>query len=167
MVSELPLLTKESDVSMFSDIGQFIKINECNLFVTYNTICFKDAARIMVELGDWRIASIRDIEKYQKEIREILNDETDKSMDMNVWVSDLIELETGPLNIPKYYSCDMRLGSPKNGSIALHEQCYIGLFFSGVKCDYEEQTLPLFDDDDETPVGHGNLDWLISVLRPK
>jgi hypothetical protein len=129
---------------MLSDIGQFIKLDECNIFVTHKAISFQDAVKLMVELGDWRIASIKDIERYRIEVREILNE-----IDKTVWVSDLIELETGPLNIPKYYSCDMRLNSPKNGSIALQEHCYIGLFFSGVKGDYEEQNPRLFDDDDD------------------
>lgn len=130
---------------MLSDIGHFIKLDDCNIFVTHQAISFGDAVKLMVELGDWRIASIKDIEKYQREVREILNE-----IDKTVWVSDLIELETGPLNIPKYYSCDMRLSSPKNGSIALHEHCYIGLFFSGVKCKYEEENPHLFDDDNNS-----------------
>ena len=132
---------------MLPDIGHFIKLDDCNIFVTHQPISFRDAVNLMAELGDWRIASIKDIERYRIEVREILN-----AIDKTVWVSDLIELETGPLNIPKYYSCDMRLNSPKNGSIALHEHCYIGLFFSGMKGDYEEQKPNLFDDADDSGV---------------
>lgn len=113
---------------MLRDIGQFIQLQGCEVFITFKVISFKETVQLMKELGDWRIASIKDIQDHQVELRHALKDFNQQT----VWVSDLIELESGPLNIPKFYSCDMRLNSPKNGSLALHEHLYAGLFFSGL-----------------------------------
>jgi hypothetical protein len=126
---------------MLHDIGQFIQLEECNVFITFKAISFKETVALMKELGDWRIASIKDIQDYQSELRQILKDWNQQT----VWVSDLIELESGPLNIPKFYSCDMRLNSPKNGSLALHEHLYAGLFFSGLGDSNEKYSDRSFD----------------------
>lgn len=120
---------------MLDDLGHFIQIDDGQIFVTNEPLSFKSAVELLASLGAWRMASIKDIEHNRTLLKSALKD-----LHQNVWVSDLIELETGPINIPKFYSCDLRLNSPKNGSLALVEHFYTGLYFSGIHKEYPNET---------------------------
>jgi hypothetical protein len=100
-------------------------------FISKNTLSFTDAINLLKDLcksePSWRLASIAEIEMYEKELRShVINCQSSC-----VWVSDLLEIDLGTINIPKFYSCDISLSKPKNGSIALNEQKCLALFFKG------------------------------------
>lgn len=118
---------------MLSDSGRIMTLNDhCRVYVSHETLDFKETIRLLTYMQEldakWQLASIAKVEQHEKRLRQLMKEEHLETIE--VWVSDLIELETGNLNIPKFYSCDINLSKPKNGSIALKEYKCAALFFS-------------------------------------
>jgi hypothetical protein len=117
---------------MLSESGRIMVLNDhCRVYVSHEARDFKDTMNLLTSMQEidenWQLASIAKVEKHEKTLRQLLRDENMETIE--VWVSDLIELETGNLNIPKFYSCDINLSKPKNGSIALKQYKCAALFF--------------------------------------
>jgi hypothetical protein len=117
---------------MLSDSGRVMALTEhCRVYVSHEVLGFKETMSLlqaMQELDEnWQLASIARIEQHEKKLRQLMKEESLETIE--VWVSDLLELETGNLNIPKFYSCDINLSKPRNGSIALKEHRCAALFF--------------------------------------
>lgn len=117
---------------MLSDSGHVAPLNEhCKVYVSHEALGFKETISLLNTMQEhdknWQLASIAKIEQHEKTLRQIVRVENLETIE--VWVSDLLELETGNLNIPKFYSCDINLSKPRNGSIALKEHRCAALFF--------------------------------------
>lgn len=125
----------ESGDFMLSDFGIAMDLTDSTrAFISHGALSFRETIQLLnslnVESSDttWRLGSIAEIRQHQKKLRDIIAEQMPTAL---VWVSDTLELATGHLDIPKYYSCDMSLSNPQNGSIALKEHKCAALFFSG------------------------------------
>lgn len=117
---------------MLSESGRIMVLNDhCRVYVSHETLDFKETIGLLKSMQEidekWQLASIAKVEQHEKQLRQLMREENLETIE--VWVSDLVELETGNLNIPKFYSCDINLSKPKNGSIALREHKCAALFF--------------------------------------
>lgn len=120
---------------MLFDFGILLNVSESTkAFISVTPLSFGETVQLLNQMNReeniWRIGSIAEIQQHQKQLRDFIM-ENKYGPATTVWVSDVLQLETGNLNVPKFYSCDMSLSNPKNGSIALKEHKCAALFFAG------------------------------------
>lgn len=125
-------------VSLGEESGMIFSLSETvNAFISHEKVSFHDAIKMLDRIKNidngWRLVSISEIEKHEKNLMHFLKESYYPFFPTKteVWVSDLLELETGTINIPKFYFCEVNLSKPRNGSMALHENKCLALFFLG------------------------------------